>query len=327
MEAGIRWNDKVKLIVSDVDETVADVYREAAPEMITELSNLLQENKAIFFITGASLVRVRQRIIDKIPPSLRKKILIAHCSGAEVWGFDQNGLLNEKPFFSTYEETFSPEQKTKWRVIVKQLITEFQFHPHEAGPVKEFKTTYCQPLDIMLEDRGPQITLELVNAYNLPEDEANKIATQLEIAFPRTETDSIFDLRIPVMNRVKQLCDEANLPVDPHLGGIFALDMTVKDVSKTSAIKYVMENDAILSALGFSKDQLNDPETIEIWGDKFTAKKGGLDLHMALAFPKEVRSIDFRDEPSEELPRDYNIQLWPGKHKLYDGLLEYLQSR
>ena len=82
----IKWNNEVKLIVSDVDETIADLYVKAEPEMIRELTQLLKEGKALFFVTGQGLKSVQWRIIDPIPQQLRSLILVGHCSGAEVWG-------------------------------------------------------------------------------------------------------------------------------------------------------------------------------------------------------------------------------------------------
>jgi len=39
----ITWNPEIRLAVSDVDETIAEVYTPAEPEMITELSSFLSE--------------------------------------------------------------------------------------------------------------------------------------------------------------------------------------------------------------------------------------------------------------------------------------------
>lgn len=328
---GVIWNDKVKLLVADVDETIADVYKEATPEMIKELTQLLEEGRSIFFVTGASLKRVQLRIINKISQPLRRKIIVGHCSGAEVWGFNSEGRLNDRPFYSTYEEVFTPDQKTRWREIIKQLISEFQIKPHEAGPVKEFKEKVgADPLDIMMEDRGPQITFEVVNGYNLSKDDADTLASLLVMALPQLEGDASYDLRIPLMERAKQLFSDAKLPLNCQLGGIFALDFIVKGVSKTKAVQHVLEDDQILSTLGLSKELLRDSEHIEIWGDKFASPnklKPGPDLQMSLAFPPEVRSIDFRDEDPIKLSPEYNIQLWKGSKRLHEGTLEYIQSR
>ena len=37
----VEWNNKVKLIVSDVDETIADLFVPASPEMAAELNPTL----------------------------------------------------------------------------------------------------------------------------------------------------------------------------------------------------------------------------------------------------------------------------------------------
>lgn len=47
-------------------------------------------------------------ITDQIAPELRRHIIISHCSGAEVWGFDSQGALQEQPYYSHYEDIFTP---------------------------------------------------------------------------------------------------------------------------------------------------------------------------------------------------------------------------
>ena len=44
----MEWNEKVKLIISDVDETIADLYTEATPEMIAELEKFSRKTKCFF---------------------------------------------------------------------------------------------------------------------------------------------------------------------------------------------------------------------------------------------------------------------------------------
>ncbi len=105
----IKWNNSLRLALSDVDETIAEVYTPAEPEMIKELTTFLQEGRKLFMVTGGSLKRVKAGITDLLPADLRHDILISHCSGAEVWGFAENGDLLDKPFYSIYEETFSNE--------------------------------------------------------------------------------------------------------------------------------------------------------------------------------------------------------------------------
>lgn len=317
----IKWNNGTKLVVSDVDETIADLFVPASPEMATELNLFLKEGKSLFLVSGAGFASIKRRVTDLVDPELRKRILVSHCSGAEVRGFDEMGDVLEKPYYSKYDETLNQEQKDKWREIVKQLTAEFHLEPHPTMPVKQFKEQFGNnPLAVMLEDRGPQITFEFVNAYNLTTEQIE----QLRNHFPNFD---MADLRIPAMERVGQLLEEASVPVTPRLGGMFALDLAIKGVSKTTSVKYALEDVTVLASLGLKREDIQDPQAIEIWGDKFSVINGGTDRHMSEALPQSVRSIDFREENPEEFLPGYNTVVWQGKQHLHEGLLEYLKSR
>lgn len=321
-QSAVRWNNSVKLIISDVDETIADNFTPAEPEMIKELTNLLEEGKVLFPVTGASLKRMKMRFIDAIPSHLRHQIVAAHCSGAEVWGFDKSGNVLDKPFYSVYDTSMTELQKKVWREKVQQLIKEFKLKVFDPAPVLEFKKLAGDdPLSIIMEDRGPQITFELINGYDLGVDQVKKLEREVP------ETNGSFDLRIPLLERAEQLFQEALLPITPRLAGVWAIDFAIKGVNKTTAVKHVIEDDSILNSLRLTKKALQDPQHIEIWGDKFSTVRGGTDRHMCEALPKEVRAIDFRQENPLELPEGYNIVLWEGKYHEHHGLLEYLQAR
>lgn len=301
----ITWNRKVRLIISDVDETVADLYLPAEQAMIHELTLLLQEGISLFFVTGQSVKSIQWRIIDQIPPNLRHKILVGHCSGAEVWGYDQKGNLQEKPFYSVYENALTDEQRKKWREVVKQLINEFKLETSDTMPIAEFeKKVGDNPRAIMLEDRGPQITLEVVNGYKQTPD-----------------------LRLSIVEKAKQLLESAQLPITPRIAGVFAVDLAVQGVNKTTAVKRVLEDKTVLATLNLSKIDLSSPESIEVWGDKFSTTEGGTDRHISEALSPSVRSVDFREENPDEFLPGYNTVVWNGKQHLHHGLLEYLQSR
>lgn len=320
--SSIKWTDQVKVIFSDVDETIADLYVAAVPEMIAELIALLEEGKAIVFITGQGLKSVQFRIIDLIPQSLRKNILVGHCSGAEVWGHDEQGNLREKPYYSVYEEQMNEDQKKKWREIVAQIISEFKLQTFPTKPVKQFIAEHgSDPLTVMMEDRGPQITFEVVNGYDLSVEQEKA----LEVSVPQTH--GAYDLRIPILGRADQLFIEAGLPITSRLGGEFAVDFAVKNVSKTTAVKFVLENEEILHSVGLSKEVVSHPKAIEIWGDKFSTIRGGTDRHMSEATSPQVRSIDFRQENPEEFMPGYNIVVWDGEKHLHEGTLEYLKGK
>jgi hydroxymethylpyrimidine pyrophosphatase-like HAD family hydrolase len=321
-QPSITWNPQVRLILSDLDETIADLYEPAVPEMITELTQLLESGLSLFIITGQGKTSIQTRVVNHLPKSLHHQVLMGHCNGVEVWGFDHNGDLRPSPFYSVYEEKFTSDQKPLWREIMNQIISEFKLKPVPTMPVLQFKEKYgADPLVVMFEDRGPQITFEFVNAFDLPAE----TAAALEVNIP--ETHGAYDLRIPVLERADQLLRAANLPVTPRIAGVFALDFVVEGVSKTTAVQKILGDESLLKTINLTLSDINSPEKLEIWGDKFSSIRGGGDRYMSLAVDPHVRSIDFREENPSEFEPDYNIQLWDGQHHLHQGLLEYLSSR
>jgi hydroxymethylpyrimidine pyrophosphatase-like HAD family hydrolase len=321
MTTSIEWNNQLRLSLSDVDETIADVYKPAEPEMINELNSFLGDGGKLFLVTGGGLERVTWGITDFIEPELRQGILVSHCSGAEVWGFNESGELRDKPFYSIYEETFTPELKQLWRDKVDQLIAEFDFHTYPPLPILQFKKEHPDPLDVIFDDRGPQITIELVNAIDLSDEQVEALPHNIP------ETHGSRDLRVPVLERAEQLFEEAGVPASPRLAGNFALDIAVKGVSKTTSVERVLNDSAVLATIGLKAADIKDVKTLEVWGDKFSAVRGGTDRHISEALPPEVRSIDFREEDPAEFEAGFNVVLWDGSQHLHYGLLQYLQSR
>lgn len=319
----IKWNPKVQLVIADVDETIAEVYTPAAPEMIEELCSFLRNGGKLFMVTGGSLKRVREGIADLIDSTLRHNILVSHCSGAEVWGFNNDGELHANPFYSVYEEHFDNDMKKRWREAVGQLISEFNLRPHSVRPKTIFWDDIGRdPRDIMLDDRGPQITLEVVNGTDLTDEQCSSFEQDIPLTH-----DGRHDLRLALMQRVGELLAEKNVPITPHLGGVFALDLAIEGSSKTTSVKYVLENAEALATIGLTSDDLTSPTHFEVWGDKYSIPHGGTDRYMSLALPPTVRSIDFREEDPSEFPEGYNIVVWDGHEHLHDGLLEYLKLR
>lgn len=321
MSGKIAFNQQLRLAFSDVDETIADVYTPADSEMIAEISLYLQDGAKLFMVTGGSLARVTKDITDHIVPSLRHDILVSHCSGAEVWGFTETGSLRDEPFYSVYEDTFTPNMKESWREVITQLVDEFGLRTHPVQIKKDFWNTVGRdPLDIMLDDRGPQITMEVVNGVDLTE------AQLAELRYPVPLTHGNRDLRAVIKNRSEELIKKAKVPITPRFGGNFALDFAIEGVSKTTSIEFVLKNKEVLATIGLKPEDVQNPAELEVWGDKFGVS-GGTDRHMSEALPPQVRSIDFREEDPTEFPQDYNIVVWDGEKHLHDGLLEYLKSR
>jgi hypothetical protein len=318
----IAWNNQVRLAISDVDETIADVYTQADPAIIHELSRFLKDGGKLFMVSGGGLARIQADITNLIEPKLRQSILISHCSGAEVWGFEPSGDLRSKPFYSVYENRFTPDLKKLWREVVAELLEEFNLIPHPVCPKLKFLETIGRdPHDIMYDDRGPQITLELINAYDLSDEQLKQIGREV----PYTHGQR--DLRIPLMERAEQLFAKADIPITPRLGGTFALDFAVEGSSKTTSIKQALGSPKILATIDLKPSDLSNPKNIEVWGDKYSVLRGGTDRHMSEALPPTVRSIDFRQEDPAEFLEGYNTVVWDGEKHLHHGLLEYLRSR
>ncbi len=177
----------------------------------------------------------------------------------------------------------------------------------------------------MYVDRGPQITFEFANSINLTVTQKEEVEKKLGIVIP--ENHGTYDLRYLVLEEGTRLYQKANLPIDIKLAGTMALDNVIQGVDKTRAVSYVLQNGKLLSDLGLKRSDMKDEQEIEIWGDKYSQKKGGPDFQMCLAVSPRVRAIDFRDEDPNEIPAGYNIVMWDGAKRLHEGLLEYLQSR
>jgi len=296
------FNENVRLIITDVDDTVSRVYRKTDPKLIFELENLLSEGKSIVFTSGQSFRGIHERITSLIAPDLRKRCLLVGCLGAEINRFDpKTGELVEKPVFSLYGKV-SARKRGKWREIVKQIVLEFDLKIFPIMPPEDFvRLTKGRKNSAMIADRGPQITFELPN-----------------------DTEGLLKARMK--KRAELLLKKAGIPARPTLGGVSALDLRLDGASKELAVRKILSERKFLKMIGLEKrEMVPSEERIEIWGDRF--EKGLPDSEISLAVPRGVRSIDFRDEDRKKFPKGRKIVFWDGKKRLSLGLLEYLKNR
>jgi hypothetical protein len=310
-------NQKLRLVLSDVDETVADLYRQAESGMLDALTQLLDQGIVLALITGQSVGNVEQRVIMNLPARLRSRVVVSGCSGAELWGYSAIGERNIAPYY-TAEKALSVAQKKAWRLVTRQLITEFRLIPSLPMPIADFRHRYGeQPWQVMLDDRGPQITIEFPNAYALSEAAYEQMQRRLGRGFDGR------DLRIPVQQRAQQLLAAHAVPVTPRIAGVFALDLAIADIDKARAVEEAL-TPSVLRDLGLGPEPPH-AEEMEVWGDRFS-QTSGTDWQMCKPIDRRVRALSFRDEDPAEFPEGYNIQLWNGEHRLHAGLLEYLQG-
>lgn len=318
----IVWNNSVKLIISDVDDTIALSHDVIKPEMFGLLEQLLDDGLVLFMISGSEVGYIFDRVVNQIEPSLRRHIIIGHCNGVEAWGFDDSGQLVSPSYYNLYESRLSENQRIGFREVAQKLIDEFQFKTHSRMPRAEFaKKTNANPLSVIFEDKGTMISFGLHNATDLNMEQVSL----LKIDVPKTLGKH--DLRIPFMNRANELFAQFDVPITAILAGMATVDMVVKDVSKTTAVQFILHDAEILSKLGLETSELlSNPEMIEIWGDRFS-KTHGTDWLMSVGVDTRVRSIDFRREDPAEFPPECNIALWDGEGSLDEGLINYLRTR
>jgi hypothetical protein len=300
----ISWNHGVKLILSDVDETIAPLHAPAEAETIMRISSYLRDGGRVCFITGNSLQRVRAGITDQIAPELRVNILIGEMSGLEMWGFDASGALRDAPFVSHYARLLAGDIEAGLAGLAAQLVAEFGLRGHRPQPEESFRVEVGDdPRDIFFSDRRAEITLEFVNERGGDE------------------------LRVAACQRAGELVVERGLPVIPRLAGSHGLDLMVHGLSKAIAVEDLLTRAEIIESVGLSLADIAAPGSLEVWGDDFNGVTGGIDLRMSEALPAEVRSICFREEDPSILPVDRNVVLWDGDHRLADGVLEFLRTR
>jgi hypothetical protein len=239
----VGWNDQLRIVFSDVDETVADLYQPAEQQMVGAITKLLEQSVSLVLITGQSVENVEHRVVREIPVSLRRHVAIGACSGAELWGYSLDGARKERPYY-TAENVLTAENASAWRSVVQQLIGEFHLSPHPPMPVHDFRRkTSDEPSCVMLDDRGPQITLEFPNAYRL------SATARRKIQLPSGSLLAGDDLRVPIAHRAQQLLDADSIPVTARMAGMFALDMAITGVDKSLAVIEALSS-SVLHGLG-----------------------------------------------------------------------------
>jgi hydroxymethylpyrimidine pyrophosphatase-like HAD family hydrolase len=61
----LKWNKDAILIISDMDETIVDLYVNATQEMVKELEKLLEEGRVLFLISSQGVSNLKS-FLDNI---------------------------------------------------------------------------------------------------------------------------------------------------------------------------------------------------------------------------------------------------------------------
>ena len=290
---------------SDLDETLAPPFRDVSALLARELEALLAHGIALVVISGEGREGVHRRVVQHVMPGLRRHILVGSCMGAELWGYESDGMPRTSPFYSVYEEM--PESmRVAWRRVVANVLSEAGLLVFPEMPLEDFHSRAGDdPKAVILADRGPQITLVFANENH---DEV---------------THSWRDV---IMTNLTAALEREGLPIVAIRGSSFALDLRIRGVAKRVAIEAVLSRDDVLESVRLKRTELFPmAERVEVWGDRFVGD--GVDFEMVEALPPDVRAIDFRLEDEAALPADYGLVIWRGTAALEEGVLEYLRTR
>ncbi len=311
----IKWNNNLKVIITDVDDTVAEIFKSATDEVINELNKVLSEGKIIFFISGQGIHNIYSRVISHLDKKYMKQVLVGHCNGSEIYQFDDNGDIVEEPIFSVCNLYSENLDKTKMKAVVNEILEHFSLIPLPPMPLEEFKLrSENKPNYIMLDNRNVQISIDFVNTIDSCKFKNIDI-----------ENNESRDIRQIVAKEAEKIIAKYDIPIESCIAGTCAIDFIYKGVEKGLPIRHLIK---------FGKEFKNDlpnqisigsENEIEVWGDSFSGKNAS-DRKMSYALPKEIRSISFR-EINEKIKDGYNVVEWNGEKRLNEGLLEFLFYR
>lgn len=193
------WNPTVRLVVADVDDTLTPPFTDIGTDLAAELAALLASGVRMLLASGAGIASIGSRVVSRLPALLRERVLVAHCNGAEVYGFDERGEQRPSPLYSIV--TAGQRARLRQAVDVAELLMkEFELTRTDAKP---------GPGTALLDDRGVQVSLDVAGQ----------------------------DVRDPLLARAGELLRDAELDVLARPGGACAIDFVLPHVDKGQATR------------------------------------------------------------------------------------------
>lgn len=319
LKMSIDWNRDLKLIISDVDDTIAKASYNIDLTLRDELEEILDKGIFIFLISGQSITNILDRVIRFINPKYLKNMFIGHCNGAEVFQFDEQGHLVKTPIFSILNLRNINISHKEFENVIYEIMKKFNLSPFPALSIEEFKRkTKNNPRHIMYDDRDIQISLDFVNSLD-PMD------------FNLQDKDYLYseshdDIRHYICKKANEIISKKNLPISPHLAGVCAIDFTYCGVNKGLPVSQIVKVGDQPQNISTNEIYVHYANEIEIWGDSFSIDTGS-DYDLCVSLPRTVRAISFRDLDARSKTNEYNIVEWNGRYRCENGLLEFLKSR
>lgn len=248
--------DSVRLIVSDVDDTLAPPFRDISATLAHALTRLVGNGTILFLVSGQSIENIERRVVRAFPRPLRRNILVGHCHGAEVFGYDSAGWRVIPPLFSMRESAAMEGGFGKVLTLVTGVLSDHGIAASSPGT--------------LLEDRGVQVTVD----------------------FPVLGV-SPADPRAVLITALNDRLAEAGLPVEARMAGHLGIDIMARGVDKSLPLSRLLDAGNSYRLTMPEGQVTGDWDGIEVWGDQFSPPDLDADLRMLAALPPGVRAINF----------------------------------
>jgi phosphomannomutase len=192
-----------KLIIFDLDGTLAESKSTLDPEMTRLLSRLLNVAK-VAIISGGAWEQFNTQVVARLPADeqMRNLFLLPVC-GTQFY-------RHEEGWKQLYSEEFSPDEK---KTIIAAVNTAFD--------ASGFRPARCW--GDVIEDRGGQITLSALGQH-APLDEKKK-------------WDPDFSKRLKIMEILQPLIPDVSI----RTGGATSIDITGSGIDKAHGIEKLHE--------------------------------------------------------------------------------------
>ncbi len=258
--------DSVTLVVSDVDDTLAPPFRDISASLAHALTRLVGKGTILFLVSGQSIGNIERRVVRAFPRPLRRRILVGHCHGAEVFGYDRTGRRVTAPLFSVRDGAAMEGAFGKALTIVTSVLNDHGIAASSPG--------------ILLEDRGVQVTVD----------------------FPGHPAAGRREELVTALN---ERLAEAGLSVEARPAGHLGIDIMTRGVDKSLALRRLLTPVSSRGGQAYRLTTPDGQvagvwDGIEVWGDQFSPPDLDADLRMLAALPPGVRAVNFG--PPASLP-------------------------
>lgn len=247
-----------KLIIFDIDGTLAPSKAPADKEMIDLLLELLEE-KSIAVIGGGKYSLFKEQLIEQLPSRdkrLERLYLFPTCSTA-FYRF-------EGEWKEVYSHQLSKEEKEKIKRAFEETFQEVKYqHPEKTyGPV--------------IEDRETQITFSA-----LGQEVVAMAGEEQGVALKQEWFDNNDGLR----QQMREILQKRLPEFEVRAGGLTSIDITRKGIDKAYGVRQISEH------LGVKiEDMLFVGDAIFPGGNDYAALETGID-YVKVENPSDTKEV------------------------------------